>query len=157
MRPTDGSRLIKTPDHESLLAVLSAAMIGYALLPRPSRAQSLPETVEAIDKARVATRILFITAHPDDESSGLLAYLSRGLDADVAPLRSPAARAAKTPSARNRAASLESSAPTELLAADNGYGVHQFFTRALDTGFSKSPEQHDEESGATFRSKTWSA
>ena len=30
-------------------------------------AQALPETVEAIHKARVSTRILFITAHPDDE------------------------------------------------------------------------------------------
>ena len=32
------------------------------------------------------TRILFITAHPDDEMSSLLPYLSRGLDADVALL-----------------------------------------------------------------------
>ena len=30
---------------------------------------------------------------------------------------------------------------TELLAADSHYGVHQFFTRAVDTGFSKSPER----------------
>ena len=30
---------------------------------------------------------------------------------------------------------------TELLAADQHYGVHQFFTRAVDTGFSKSPER----------------
>ena len=42
--------------------------------------------MQAINKARVATRILFITAHPDDETAGLLAYLSRGLDADVALL-----------------------------------------------------------------------
>ena len=50
----------------------------------PTSAQSLPETVEAINKARVTTRILFITAHPDDEWAGLLTYLSHGLDADVA-------------------------------------------------------------------------
>ena len=49
-------------------------------------AQSLPETIEAINKSRVTTRILFVTAHPDDEWSSLLSYLSHGLNADVALL-----------------------------------------------------------------------
>jgi hypothetical protein len=30
---------------------------------------------------------------------------------------------------------------TELLAADSHYGAHQYFTRAVDPGFSKSPER----------------
>ena len=43
----------------------------------------LAETVEAINQSRVATRILYITAHPDDEDGGLLSYLSHGLGAEV--------------------------------------------------------------------------
>ena len=35
------------------------------------------ESIEAIDNARVTTRILYITAHPDDESGSVLTYLAR--------------------------------------------------------------------------------
>ncbi len=52
----------------------------------PGTGTGLPETVEAIDSARVTTRILYITAHPDDESGAVLTYLARGLHADVALL-----------------------------------------------------------------------
>ena len=60
--------------------------IGGARARRTCRRSRCADTVEAINKARVATRILYVTAHPDDETAGLLAYLSRGLDADVALL-----------------------------------------------------------------------
>ena len=61
----------------------AAAWLAGAM---PVAAQSLPEVVQAIEKARVPTRILYVTAHPDDETAGVLAYLSRGLCADVAIL-----------------------------------------------------------------------
>src|SRR5690242_13057965 len=72
-----------------LSAAVGLAAVG--LLPRRASAQSGPgapvaETVEAINQARIATRILYITAHPDDEDSGLLAYLARGVNSDVALL-----------------------------------------------------------------------
>src|SRR5271168_3150822 len=76
------TRLMPVKFASSLIAATALGMI--LLASAPLRAQSLPEAVEAIDKARVTTRILFITAHPDDEASGLLSYLSHGLDADVA-------------------------------------------------------------------------
>ena len=34
--------------------------------PSPGTGPGLPETIEAIASARVTTRILYITAHPDD-------------------------------------------------------------------------------------------
>jgi len=54
--------------------------------PAPGTGPGLAETIEAIDSARVTTRILYITAHPDDESAAVLTYLARGLHADVALL-----------------------------------------------------------------------
>jgi len=107
----------------------------------PLRSQSLPETVEAIDKARVTTRILFTTAHPDDEASGLLSYLSHGLDADVALFtitRGQGGQNAIGPEQGERLGMLRTS---ELLAASQHNGVTQFFSRAPDFGFSKSAEQ----------------
>src|SRR5580704_1552814 len=54
--------------------------------PAPGTGPGLAETIEAIDSARISTRILYVTAHPDDESGPVLTYLARGLHADVALL-----------------------------------------------------------------------
>jgi LmbE family N-acetylglucosaminyl deacetylase len=104
-------------------------------------AQSLPETVEAIDKARINTRILFITAHPDDEWASLLTYLSRGLNADVALLTITRGQGGQNAIGPEQGAELGVIRTEELLAADKHYGVRQFFTRAMDTGYVKTPEQ----------------
>ena len=104
-------------------------------------AQSLPDAVETIGKARVATRILFTTAHPDDEQAGLLAYLARGLHADVALLTITRGQGGQNAIGPEQNGELGTIRTTELLAAGSHYGVHQYFTRAVDTGFSKSPER----------------
>jgi len=104
-------------------------------------AQSLPETVEAINRARVTTRILFITAHPDDEWASLLTYLSRGLNADVALLTITRGQGGQNAIGPEQGAELGVIRTEELLAADKHYGVRQFFTRAMDTGYVKTPEQ----------------
>ena len=121
-----------------LILVILLARIGLAA---PASSPSLQETAEAIHKSRVATRILFITAHPDDESSGLLAYLSHGLGADVALLTITRGQGGQNAIGPEQDGELGIIRTTELLAADSHYGVHQFFTRALDNGFSKSPDQ----------------
>ncbi len=122
-------------------AVMVLAALVAAVGLRDVSAQSIPETVETINKARVVTRILFITAHPDDENAGLLAYLSRGLDADVALLTLTRGQGGQNAIGPEQDGPLGVVRTTELLAADSRYGVHQFFTRAVDTGFSKSPER----------------
>ena len=88
----------------------------------------------------MATRILYITAHPDDEDCGLLAYLAHGLDADVALLTITRGQGGQNAVGPEQDGPLGVIRTTELLAAGSHYGVHQFFTRAVDTGFSKSPE-----------------
>jgi len=55
-------------------AIILAGLAAISAVPRAA-AQSLADTVEAINKSRVTTRILFVTAHPDDEWSSLLTYL----------------------------------------------------------------------------------
>src|SRR6516225_77792 len=72
-----------------LSSILASFFLTPALAqfpPAPGTGPGLPETIEAIDSARITTRILYITAHPDDESSAVLTYLARGLHADVALL-----------------------------------------------------------------------
>ncbi len=101
----------------------------------------LPETVEAIDSARVTTRILYITAHPDDESATLLTYLARGLHADVALLTLTRGEGGQNDLGPEQAPQLGLIRTQELLAATRGYGIKLFFTRAPDFGFSKTTEE----------------
>ncbi len=121
-------------------AVFFAGVTGWLTVPSAA-AQSVAETVQSINKARVATRILYVTAHPDDETAGLLAYLSRGLYADVAILTLTRGQGGQNAVGPEQDAPLGVLRTTELLAADSHYGVHQYFTRAVDPGFSKSPER----------------
>jgi LmbE family N-acetylglucosaminyl deacetylase len=123
-----------------LAAIILAGAAGCASVPSAS-AQSLADTVQAINKARVATRILYVTAHPDDETAGLLAYLSRGLYADVAILTITRGQGGQNAIGPEQDGPLGVVRTTELLAAGSHYGVHQYFTRAVDPGFSKSPDR----------------
>jgi len=59
-----------------LLVFGFAACASAQFPPAPGTGTGLAETVEAIDSAGVATRILYITAHPDDESAAVLTYLA---------------------------------------------------------------------------------
>ena len=109
--------------------------------PAPGTGPGLPETVEAIEKARVTTRILYVTAHPDDESGAVLTYLARGLHADVALLSLTRGEGGQNDLGPEQAPQLGLIRTQELLAATRGYGVRLFFTRAKDFGFSKTPEE----------------
>src|SRR6202047_2339142 len=124
-----------------LLAVSCASLAELRLAAPQVYAQSLPDAVEAIHKARVATRIMFVTAHPDDEWASLLTYLSRGLNADVALLTLTRGQGGQNAIGPEQGDQLGIVRTEELLAAGAHYGVKQFFTRAPDFGYSKSADQ----------------
>jgi len=109
----------------------------------PGTGPGLPETIEAIDSARVSTRILYVTAHPDDESAAVLTYLARGLHADVALLSITRGEGGQNALGPEQAPQLGLIRTQELLAATRGYGVKLYFTRARDFGFSKTPEESE--------------
>jgi len=118
-----------------------SAQIFAQFPPAPGTGPGLAETIEAIDAARVTTRILYVTAHPDDESGAVLTYLARGLHADVALLSLTRGEGGQNALGPEQAPQLGLIRTQELLAATRGYGVKLFFTRAKDFGFSKTPEE----------------
>jgi LmbE family N-acetylglucosaminyl deacetylase len=120
-------------------AAVSTASAQFA--PAPGTGPGLSETIEAIDSARVTTRILYVTAHPDDESSSVLTYLARGLHASVALLSLTRGEGGQNALGPEQAPQLGLIRTQELLAATRGYGVKLYFTRAKDFGFSKTPEE----------------
>jgi LmbE family N-acetylglucosaminyl deacetylase len=109
--------------------------------PAPGTGPGLAETIEAIDSAAVTTRILYVTAHPDDESSPVLTYLARGLHADVSLLSLTRGEGGQNALGPEQAPQLGLIRTQELLAATRAYGVKLYFTRARDFGFSKTPEE----------------
>ncbi len=109
--------------------------------PAPGTGPGLPETVEAIENARITTRILCITAHPDDENGAVLTYLARGLHADVALLSLTRGEGGQNDLGPEQAPQLGLIRTQELLAATRSYGVRLYFTRAKDFGYSKTPEE----------------
>ncbi len=128
----------------ALSAVLLAAAslrVSAQFAPAPGTGPGLAETVEAIDAARVTTRILYVTAHPDDESAAVLTYLARGLHADVALLSLTRGEGGQNDLGPEQAPQLGLIRTQELLAATRGYGVKLYFTRAKDFGYSKTPEE----------------
>jgi len=124
-----------------MLATLGSGLLRAQAPAAPGMGRGLPETIDAIDSARVTTRILYITAHPDDESGAVLTYLARGLHADIALLSLTRGEGGQNVLGPEQAPQLGLIRTQELLAATRGYGVKLYFASARDFGFSKTPEE----------------
>jgi LmbE family N-acetylglucosaminyl deacetylase len=121
----------------AILAACAAILATW----RPARAQSVPQVVDAIDHARVATRILYVTAHPDDERASVLTYLSRGLGDTVALCSTTRGEGGQNAIGPELGPALKILRTDELYRATQEYGVQLFFTRAPDFGYSKSADE----------------
>ncbi len=106
-----------------------------------ARAQSVANVVDAIDHARVSTRILYVTAHPDDERSSVLTYLSKGLGDTVALCSTTRGEGGQNAIGPELGPALKILRTNELYRATQDYGVELFFTRSPDFGYSKSAEE----------------
>ncbi|MFZ0639565.1 MAG: PIG-L family deacetylase [Candidatus Acidiferrales bacterium] len=118
-----------------------AASAAILLAGRPARAQSVAQVVDAIDHARITTRILYVTAHPDDERASVLTYLSRGLGDTVALCSTTRGEGGQNAIGPELGPALEILRTDELYRATQAYGVQLFFTRSPDFGYSKSAEE----------------
>jgi len=82
--------------------------------------------------------VLYVTAHPDDEHGGTLAWLSRGNGVRTSLLTLTRGEAGDNAIGPELFDALGLIRTEELLAADRYYGVdRQYFTTAADYGFSK--------------------
>ncbi len=131
----------------SLLAALCALTFVLTRVaaqqeaPAPGRGQSVADTLESIQKARVVTRVLFTVAHPDDEASTLLTYLPHALGTDTTLLTLNRGEGGQNAIGPEQGAQLGILRSSELSAAMNVEGPHLYFTRVVDFGFSKTLEE----------------
>ncbi|HJQ26592.1 MAG TPA: PIG-L family deacetylase [Blastocatellia bacterium] len=96
---------------------------------------------QALKRLGTIASALHTGAHPDDEDSGLLAYLARGRQARTAYLSLTRGDGGQNLIGPELYETLGVIRTEELLAARRIDGAQQFFTRAFDFGFSKSPQE----------------
>ncbi|HVZ63943.1 MAG TPA: PIG-L family deacetylase [Lacunisphaera sp.] len=85
--------------------------------------------------------ILHVGAHPDDENTQLIAYFSRGRGYRTGYLSVTRGDGGQNELGPEFDEKLGVARTQELLAARKVDGGRQFFTRAIDFGFTKSPEE----------------
>jgi LmbE family N-acetylglucosaminyl deacetylase len=95
----------------------------------------------ALRKLAVAGSVLYIAAHPDDENSTLLAYLSRGQLLRTGYLALNRGEGGQNLIGAEKGIPLGILRTAELLAARKIDGAEQYFTRAYDFGYSKSVDE----------------
>ncbi|HEV8483566.1 MAG TPA: PIG-L family deacetylase [Blastocatellia bacterium] len=107
----------------------------------PAEARGAIGLGQAIRRLGVVASVLHTGAHPDDEDSGLLAYLAQGRQARTAYLSLTRGDGGQNLLGPELYELLGVIRTDELLAARRLDGAIQFFTRAFDFGFSKSREE----------------
>lgn len=104
-----------------------------------------PESPQAIlhelESFRQMGSVLYIAAHPDDENTELLALLSRGRNYRTAYLSLTRGDGGQNVLGADLGDKLGVARTQELLAARQIDGARQFFSRAVDFGFSKNYQE----------------
>jgi LmbE family N-acetylglucosaminyl deacetylase len=134
--PSSGTRRL------ALAAWLVAAAPGLAAQQlRPAGTGGIAALDRALRTLDQNKRVLVIGAHPDDEDTELLTFLSRGTGADAAYLSLSRGDGGQNLIGSELGESLGLLRTEELLAARGVDGAHQYFTRAFDFGFSKTLDE----------------
>lgn len=100
-----------------------------------------PGLYDTLMRLPVVARFASIGAHPDDDDSALLAYISRGLNATMANVCATRGDGGQNAIGPELYQALGVVRTGELLAARRLDGGEQYFTRAFDFGFSKTIEE----------------
>jgi LmbE family N-acetylglucosaminyl deacetylase len=123
-----------------LLAIISffLCFTGFAQQPQE---WSSDEIYQGLQKLNVLVSVLYVGAHPDDENTQIISYFSNKTHARTAYLsmtRGDGGQNLIGPEIREALGVIRTQ---ELLAARKIDGGQQFFTRANDFGYSKTPQE----------------
>src|ERR1043165_4690789 len=96
---------------------------------------------QGLRKLNVLGSVLYLAAHPDDENTRLLTYLSKDKLYRTGYLSCTRGDGGQNLIGEEQGVELGLIRTQELLAARRIDGAEQFFTRANDFGYSKNPEE----------------
>jgi LmbE family N-acetylglucosaminyl deacetylase len=122
--------------------MLGSLLVALTLSPSLPPAQpDAAHLARRIERLAGGGRVLYVAAHPDDENTRLIAWLVHVKKMDVAYLSITRGDGGQNLIGAEQGPALGALRTQELLAARRLDGARQFFTRARDFGFSKSPEE----------------
>jgi LmbE family N-acetylglucosaminyl deacetylase len=125
------------------LIVLSFVLtvVSLKILAQPEKTPDAAELELAVRKLNVLGSVLYIAAHPDDENTAALAYFESGKLVRTGYLAMNRGSGGQNLIGDEQADELGVIRTQELLAARRIDGAEQFFTRAIDFGYSKNPDE----------------
>lgn len=130
----------------SLRLFFTAGLLCLSVCVSPLHAQltSNPNAAQiqaALKKLNVLGSVLYIAAHPDDENTAVLAYCANHRYLRTGYLALTRGDGGQNLIGTEQSELLGIIRTQELLAARRIDGAEQFFTRAIDFGYTKSPEE----------------
>jgi LmbE family N-acetylglucosaminyl deacetylase len=99
------------------------------------------EIYQSLRRLNTVGSVLMIAAHPDDENTNLLAYFARGRNLRTAYLSLTRGEGGQNLIGPEQGDLMGLIRTQELLMARRVDGAEQFFSRAIDFGFSKTAEE----------------
>jgi LmbE family N-acetylglucosaminyl deacetylase len=121
-----------------LVLLVAVSLNGLAQTPKTYTSS---EILQQIKKLNMLGSVLYIAAHPDDENTRLLAYLANEKLYRTGYLSLTRGDGGQNLIGDEQGIDLGLIRTQELLAARRIDGAEQFFSRAYDFGFCKSPEE----------------
>lgn len=108
---------------------------------QPDGSKSSADILLGLQKLNTIGSVLYVAAHPDDENTRLLSYLSKEQKVRTGYLSITRGDGGQNLIGKEQGEMLGLIRTQELLAARRTDGAEQFFTRAFDFGYSKTPEE----------------
>ena len=134
------SKITRSARLVQLLLVLFCICIGNQSVAQ-YKALSKSQTIAEMQRFASGKRVLYMAAHPDDENTRLIAWLSNALDAETTYLSLTRGSGGQNLIGDELGADLGVIREHELRAARSVDGGNQRFTDALDFGYSKSVDE----------------
>ena len=116
-------------------------ILSFNLFSQSPQAWTSADIYLAIRKLNVLGSVLYVAAHPDDENTRLIAYLSKDKLYRTGYLSMTRGDGGQNLIGDEQGIDLGLIRTQELLSARRIDGGEQFFTRAFDFGYSKNPEE----------------
>ena len=144
-----------------VVCVVLGISLGAAAQTIPSQDLGVNGLLQELAKLRTTARLLHSTAHPDDDDGSMLTYETRGQGVSALMLTLNRGEGGQNKFGSELFDELGLLRTLELTEADRFYGVEQRFTRVVDFGFSKTPQEtfekwggHEATLGAGAREQT---
>lgn len=126
---------------KKLGCIFVCLMLVFGLTAQQQTPQPASKLIQKLKKLNVLGSVLYVAAHPDDENTRLIAYLANGKQYRTGYISLTRGDGGQNLIGDEQGIELGLIRTYELMAARNIDGGEQFFTRAYDFGFSKSPQE----------------